>query len=105
MIRVKRDRGIGWMTGEFFYVTEKQMKFEDLLDENYRWPCSFPFKFIMPVQMLDEVLALFPGEEYTRRPSKTGKYVSVTIRKNVSSSKEVIEIYNRIRAIEGVICL
>ena len=105
MIQVKRDRETAWMAGEFFYVTEKQTQFEDLLDENHRWPCSFPFKFIMPVQMLDEVLALFPGEEYTRRPSKTGKYVGVTIRKNVSSGKEVMEIYDRVGAVKGVICL
>jgi len=84
---------------------EKESQFQDLLDANYRWPCSFPFKFIMPVEIRDEILALFPGDEYTSRPSKNGKYISVTIHKNVSSSTEVIEIYNRVKTIEGVICL
>ena len=86
-------------------MTEKESQFRDLLDANYRWPCSFPFKFIIPAEKRDEILALFPGEEYTCRPSKTGKYVSVTIHKHVSSSAEVLEIYNRFKTIEGVICL
>jgi len=86
-------------------MTEKESQFQNLLDANYRWPCSFPFKFIIPAARQDEILALFPGDEYTCRPSKTRKYVSLTIHKNVSSSAEVIEIYNRFKAIEGVICL
>lgn len=76
-----------------------------MLDENYCWPCAFPFKFIIPAERLENVLALFPGEEYTSRPSKTGKYFSITIHKNMGSSDEVVQIYNRAGRINGVICL
>jgi len=86
-------------------MPNKESQFDDLLNANYCWPCAFPFKFIIPVERLDDLLVLFPGDEYTSRPSKTGKYVSVTIHKDMSSSDEVIRIYNRAGRIEGVICL
>jgi uncharacterized protein len=86
-------------------MTEKESHFKELLDANYCWPCSFPFKFIIPADKLETILELFPGEEYTSRPSRTGKYISVTIHKNVCSSEEVVRIYERVGTTEGVICL
>jgi putative lipoic acid-binding regulatory protein len=86
-------------------MTERKSNFRELLDANYCWPCSFPFKFIVPADKLDEILALFPGEECAYRPSRTGKYISITIHKNVCSSEEVALIYERVGTTEGVICL
>jgi putative lipoic acid-binding regulatory protein len=86
-------------------MTENSNRFQELLDANYCWPCSFPFKFIVPKEKLEDILALFPGEACTSRPSKTGKYVSVTIHKNVCSSEEVVQIYEQVGKISGVICL
>lgn len=86
-------------------MSEKESQFKDLLDANYIWPCSFPFKFIVPTKKLDEILGLFPGVEYACRPSRTGKYVSVTIHKNVCSSEEVAQIYEQVGKTEGAICL
>lgn len=86
-------------------MSEKESQFKDLLDANYCWPCAFPFKFIVPADKLDEILGIFPGEEYTSRPSRTGKYVSVTIHKNVCSGEEVVQIYEQVGKTEGAICL
>ena len=86
-------------------ITDKHHTFRELLDRCHTWPCSFPFKFIVPAEKLHEILLLFPEEEPTLRSSKEGKYVSVTIRKRVCSSNEVLEYYNRLTGIKGVICL
>jgi putative lipoic acid-binding regulatory protein len=86
-------------------MVKRESNFRELLDANYCWPCSFPFKFIVPADKLDEILGLFSGEEYACRPSRTGKYVSVTIHKNVCSSEEVAQIYERVGKTEGAICL
>jgi hypothetical protein len=86
-------------------MTEKESKFKELLDENYCWPCAFPFKFIIPADKLEAILNLFPGEEYACRPSRTGKYMSITIHKNVCSSEDVVRIYDLVGTTEGVICL
>ena len=80
-------------------------RFQELLNVNYCWPCSFPFKFIVPAEKLGDILALFPGEACTSRQSKAGKYVSVTIHKYVCSSEEVVRIYDQAGKINGVICL
>lgn len=86
-------------------MVENGSQFRELLEANYCWPCSFPFKFIVPADKLEEILALFPGEEHVCRPSRTGKYVSVTIHKNVCSSEEVTRIYALVGKTEGAICL
>ncbi|MDX9744911.1 MAG: DUF493 family protein [Syntrophales bacterium] len=79
--------------------------FKRLLDEHYGWPCAFPFKFIMSAEKLPEILAFFPGEDYRIRSSETGKYISVTIHKHVSSSEEVARIYELAGKVRGVVCL
>lgn len=86
-------------------MAENTSNFRELLDANYCWPCAFPFKFIVPADKLQEILSLFPGEEHVCRSSRTGKYISVTIHKNVSSSEEVARIYELAGKTEGTICL
>ena len=86
-------------------MTDKHHKFQKLLDQHYAWPCSFSFKFVAPAEKLQDVLLLFPDEKPVLRPSKEGKYVSVTIHKHVRSSDEVMVYYNRLTGIKGVICL
>ncbi|MDR2861058.1 MAG: DUF493 family protein [Syntrophobacterales bacterium] len=86
-------------------ITAQHHTFRELLDRNHTWPCLFPFKFIAPMEKLHDILLLFPEEEPALRSSKEGKYVSVTIRKHVRSSDEVVACYNRLEGIKGVICL
>jgi uncharacterized protein YbbK (DUF523 family)/putative lipoic acid-binding regulatory protein len=86
-------------------TTDKQQTFRELLDQCHTWPCSFPFKFIVPQEKLQEILLLFPEEKPSLRSSKGGKYVSVTINKRVHSSDEVLACYDRLAGTKGVICL
>lgn len=69
------------------------------------WPGPYLFKFIAPREKLDELKELFEGQMYTLRPSRTGKYTSLSCKKMMESSEAVIEVYERALAIEGVIAL
>lgn len=73
--------------------------------DNLQWPLVYMFKFIVPVEKAEEIISIFGNENYTTRPSKTGKYISITSTKYVSSPEEVIDIYSQASKVDGVISL
>ena len=73
------------------------------LEETHAWPCLYTFKFIVPQDRVDQVKALFPGRPVSTRPSKHGKYVSVTAEEEMESSLAVVMIYREAAKIEGII--
>lgn len=75
------------------------------LDEFHKWPCRFMFKFITPQEKAAELTALFAGKPFTTRPSKKGRYVSITAELEMQSSEEVIALYREAGKIEGIIAL
>jgi len=75
------------------------------LDEFYVFPCRYVFKFIAPLARIDDMTALFQGRVFFSRYSRKGKYVSFTAEWEVASSEEVISVYRRASAIQGVIAL
>ena len=75
------------------------------LDQYYTWPALYTFKFVVPKGKEDEVKALFPAHESTERQSKNGNYTSVTINMMMPSSDAVIDVYQKVSAIEGIIAL
>lgn len=77
-----------------------------LLDEKHQWPSLFLFKFIVPTGKEKELLALVPKAEKTEtRPSSGGKYMAYTFHCAMGSGKEVLEVYSRVKGIEGLISL
>lgn len=80
-------------------------RFRRLLDEQYAWPAAFVFKFIVPVQRLDELRLLLEGHELKTRSSSKGNYVSVTLSPLVDSSEAVLQLYARVSVIEGLVAL
>lgn len=79
--------------------------FRNTLEECHEWPCSFTFKFIAPKEVSEELSALFPIEAVRLRPSRAGKYISVTAEMTVCNSEEVVSIYRQAMLVPGVICL
>jgi putative lipoic acid-binding regulatory protein len=79
--------------------------FRTKLDEHYSWPSLYIFKFIVPIEQEDELKKLFPLHVSTEKRSTQGKYVSITFNMMMPSSEAVIEVYQRVAAIEGVIAL
>lgn len=79
--------------------------FRDKLDKVYVWPSLYVFKFIVPQQRVGEVKELFPNHTSTEKQSENGKYTSVTFNMMMPSSEAVINVYLKVRHIEGIIAL
>ncbi len=80
-------------------------KFISLLNDTYDWPAEYTFKFIVPNDKYPQLVTLFVDCQASSKPSRTGKYISVTIKKTVASAEEVIRMYMRVAVIDGVISL
>ena len=83
----------------------KLSKLKAVLDETMEWPNSYIFKFIVPVDKQENLIALIGDADISIRPSKKGNYISVTVKKHLQSSEDVITIYLRVSSIEGIISL
>jgi len=79
--------------------------FKKLLSEHHDWPCQYLFKFVVPAEQETTVRALLPDAEITVRQSKNGRFVSVSIKAEIDSPEDVIEIHTRASLIEGLIAL
>lgn len=86
-------------------MDEKTAKFRELLDQNHQWPDYYTFKFIVKAEDQDKVLALLEGHEIQLRPSEKGNYVSITSRLYVESTDEILEVYQIVSAIPGVMSI
>ncbi len=68
-------------------------KFKTLLDEQITWPDYYSFKFITKTDQKHLLTELLSDHKLEEKPSKNGKYTSVTSRKILNSSDEVIAVY------------
>lgn len=79
--------------------------FKEKLDNEHKWPTTYMYKFVVPSAKVSELKTILPTESFQSRPSKNGKYVSCTMKKRMNSSDEVVEIYMKVKSIEGLIAL
>lgn len=83
--------------------------FKDKLDACHDWPCDYTFKFIAGQGMLDTVrvaaVELLDEPELSTRASSGGRWVSLTVTARVDSAQAVVEVYERMARIEGIIAL
>ena len=89
---------------EAFYT-----KLKGRLKETTKFPTEYLYKFIVPTggnQVL-EIENLFKDElvKITSNTSKTGKYISVSIRVKLASPDAVISYYKKAEKIKGIISL
>ena len=80
-------------------------KFRTLLDESYTWPDFYEFKFIIKIEDKLLIIDKLPGYHITETLSKKGNYTSISARKLMHSTDEVLEIYSVMSTIKGVISL
>lgn len=80
-------------------------KFRILLEESYQWPDYYEFKFIIKTDDKHLILGKLVGFTINETPSKKGNYTSVSARKLMKSTDEVLEIYNIMSTVKGVISL
>lgn len=82
-----------------------QPNFRDLLDQTYQWPDFYDFKFIVKMEDKHLVLEKLEGHTVTEHPSKQGHYVSITARRLINSTQEVLDLYEQVGSIKGVMSL
>jgi len=80
-------------------------KFKELLDQSYQWPDYYEFKFIIKTDDKSQILELLTGFTIHETPSKQGNYTSISARKLMKSTDEVIAVYEMVSPIKGVIPL
>lgn len=79
--------------------------FRQLLDDQNDWPAEYLFKFIVPRDGVEKIKKVFGAQPVTVRASTKGNYASVTARIEMSSSDEVVAIYEAAAEVEGVVSL
>lgn len=89
---------------EEFYASLKEK-----LTDHHNFPEEYLFKFIIPSssEKVTEILRVFDDLQYTftNKESSNGKYTACTIQCFVLDADQVIDIYKKVGAIEGVMML
>jgi hypothetical protein len=80
-------------------------KFRDLLDQSYQWPDYYEFKFIVKIDDKGLILAKLEGFTIIETPSKKGNYIAISARKLIKSTQEVLDVYEGMSTIKGIISL
>jgi hypothetical protein len=85
----------------------KSPGFEALLNDQYLWPAAYTFKFILRKDHIDLLKTSIDltKAELVVKDSKNGNYLSVSYKKVVLSSTEVMEIYKKVSVIPDIITL
>ena len=80
---------------------------KEKLETVEQFPGIYNFKFIITgcMDKIDELRAVFPDDKFIEQPSKTCKYVSITVKKEMQNADEVIAIYKKVGAIKGIMML
>jgi len=92
---------------------ENKEKFYDKLklslENTTEFPTEYMFKFIIPTddKKVKEIKNIFnySGVVINTKPSKTGKYKSLTIVITMKDADEIIRKYKEVSKVEGVISL
>lgn len=79
--------------------------FRKKLEALQEFPCTYPFKFIVPAERVKQARELFPEGTTSVRLSRTGKYASVSADLTMNTADEIVAIYQRACSIEGVMAL
>ena len=75
------------------------------MEANQDWPDYYTFKFVVTAANIDEVLSHLSNFKVSKKESSKGKYTSLTARGLFQSPDEVVEVYQKVCTIEGVISI
>ena len=89
-------------TSQDIYVNLKEK-----LESVEKFPGVFNFKFIITggLDKIQDLRNILPNDEFIEQLSKTGKYVSITVKKPVQNADEVIAVYKQAGSIKGIMIL
>lgn len=89
----------------------QEQEFDNLkkkLEEELTWPTLYMFKFIVLADSngQKQVEAKFPdAASISHSKSKSGKYISITIKEVMLSADKVVNRYKEMKGIEGLMSL
>lgn len=86
-------------------MADDLVRLHALIDSGHEWPGDYLFKFIVPAGKRAELESHFEGVTFFTRPSANGRFVSLTYKGHFQSSDQVMAIYERVLAIEGIVSL
>jgi putative lipoic acid-binding regulatory protein len=86
-------------------MDKETLSFKAALDQHYRWPCEYQFKFIVKSDKVAELLSLFGDRKIISKESAKGRYTSITFSAFLNSSDDVISIYNQAATVPGTLAL
>ena len=75
------------------------------LETSQKWPGTYLFKFIVPNDKKAELLGLLPLGSIDLKESRSGNYVAISLTAMMGSAREVVEIYQRVSTISGIVSL
>lgn len=81
------------------------IELKKILDEQNDGPFEYLFKFIIPRNSVLDLKAELPNIQFENKESKNGKYISVTFTIFAKTSQEVIDIYEKVANVPGIISL
>lgn len=89
--------------------SEFYKKLKSNLEETTKFPSKYMFKFIIPTDEAKseqiKVIFNYLGAVISTKPSKTGKYKSLTVLVTMQSADDIIKKYKEVSKVEGVISL
>ncbi|RBQ11966.1 DUF493 family protein [Pedobacter miscanthi] len=87
--------------------TDIYVNLKEKLESVEKFPGVYNFKFIVTggLDKIQDLRAILPQDEFIEQSSKTGKYVSITVKKQVQNADEVIAVYKQAGNIKGIMML
>ncbi|MET0573167.1 MAG: DUF493 family protein [Pedobacter agri] len=87
--------------------TDIYANLKEKLESVEKFPGIYNFKFIITggLDKIEELRKVLPDDEFIEQSSKTGKYVSITVKKQMQNADEVIAIYKQTANIKGIMTL
>jgi putative lipoic acid-binding regulatory protein len=73
------------------------------LDGTVQFPTVYTFKFIVPREQVNHLLALLDGHKFSQRESSQGRFVGITFDAMMTSSDDVLAVYERASGVEGLL--
>jgi putative lipoic acid-binding regulatory protein len=87
--------------------TDMYANFKEKLESVQTFPGIYAFKFILTggEAILTELRVVLPEDQFIETPSKTGKYIAVTVKKWMQDVDAVVDIYKKVGEIKGIMML
>lgn len=81
--------------------------FAELLKRHYQFPCEYTYKFVVPASArpLAETMLTAFSCICVVKISRSGRYLSISATRSMESVEEIIEIYQKMHIIDGLISL